>query len=398
MSEMKSLTLDGKTYDSFVDKEARESIKNLNPGGSGTPGENGGYYTPKVEQTDANTMKVSYTASKEGMAAVADQNITLPAGPKGDKYELTEADKQEIAEQAAQLVDVPEGDTAELFFAVYGETTYAEVTEALDDGKMVYVKYDTSLVPYVGTSGNHYFQFINNYGFFVNIALHSDNKWDSTSKEYLTSSSLSNYYNKNQVDDLLDGLDTGGSNQPLTFTGAVNATYDGSEAVSVEIPQGGGGGSEWKVIANVTLEEEVQTVTFTVDADGNPFALTDEIMLCAKLLPNAEAKTSGYTMLTAYSGAKDTYGTGLIRSNSGKGVPATGQYCIYRYYKFNSAKNTFMPVTIMEAVNTYVDYTNTHGADIFEAPSTKQAIPVDKLSFNAYAKMGVGSTIRIYGR
>lgn len=109
MSELKSLTLNGKTYDSFVDKEARESIKNLSPGGSGTPGEDGGYYTPKVEQTDANTMKVSYTASKGSMPAVAEQSITLPAGPKGDKYELTDADKQEIAEQAAQLVEVPEG-------------------------------------------------------------------------------------------------------------------------------------------------------------------------------------------------------------------------------------------------------------------------------------------------
>lgn len=104
MSEMKSLTLNGKTYDSFVDKEARESIKNLNPGG-GTPGEDGGYYTPKVEQTDANTMKVSYTASKGGMPAVAEQNITLPAGPK---YELTDSDKQEIAELAAELVEIPD--------------------------------------------------------------------------------------------------------------------------------------------------------------------------------------------------------------------------------------------------------------------------------------------------
>lgn len=202
----------------------------------------------------------------------------------------------------------------------------------------------------------------------------------------------------------------------LTFTGAVSATYDGSGAVSVEIPAAvtdthinrlidnkiaeipSGGGGEWKTIANVTLEEEVQTVTFTVDVNGNPFALTDEIMLCAKLLPNTETKTSGYTMLVAYSGEKDIYGSGLVRSNAGKGVPATGQYCIYRYYKFNGAKNTFMPITIMEATNMYVDYTNTHGADIFEVPSTKQVIPVDKISFNAYAKMGIGSTIRIYGR
>ena len=33
MSEMKTLTLNGKTYDSFVDKEAREAIKNIEPGG-----------------------------------------------------------------------------------------------------------------------------------------------------------------------------------------------------------------------------------------------------------------------------------------------------------------------------------------------------------------------------
>ena len=181
----------------------------------------------------------------------------------------------------------------------------------------------------------------------------------------------------------------------LTITGAVEATYDGSSPVSVEIPKGGG---EWKMIANVTIEEEVQNVMFTRDVDGNPFALTEEIMLCAKLLPNTEAKTSGYTTLHTYSGTKDIYGSGLIRSNAGKGVPATGQYCIYRYYKFNGAKNTFMPITIMEAANTYVDYTNTHGADIFEAPGTKQVIPVDKLEFKAYANMGVGSTIQIYGR
>lgn len=109
MSEMKSLTLNGKTYDSFVDKEARESIKNLSPGGSGTPGKDGGYYTPSVTQTDANTMKVSYAASKEDMPAIEDQNITLPAGPKGDKYELTDSDKREIAELTAPLVEAPEG-------------------------------------------------------------------------------------------------------------------------------------------------------------------------------------------------------------------------------------------------------------------------------------------------
>lgn len=50
-----------------------------------------------------------------------------------------------------------------------------------------------------------------------------------------------------------------GSNQPLTFTGAVNATYDGSEPVSVEIPVGGGngGGSDRLVAKYVHTKNKV---------------------------------------------------------------------------------------------------------------------------------------------
>lgn len=39
----------------------------------------------------------------------------------------------------------------------------------------------------------------------------------------------------------------------LTFTGAVTGTYDGSEALSVEIPSGGGG-SDWELIAEITSD------------------------------------------------------------------------------------------------------------------------------------------------
>lgn len=42
----------------------------------------------------------------------------------------------------------------------------------------------------------------------------------------------------------------------LTFTGAVNAEYDGSTPVEVEIPAGGGGG-EWESYKTITLDEEV---------------------------------------------------------------------------------------------------------------------------------------------
>ena len=55
----------------------------------------------------------------------------------------------------------------------------------------------------------------------------------------------------------------------LTFTGAVEAEYDGSEAVSVEIPEGGsgdGGSSEkeWTLLADITTEEDVASITVDV--------------------------------------------------------------------------------------------------------------------------------------
>ena len=76
---------------------------------SNIPGETGGYYMPNVSQTDANTMTVSFTASKDDMPAVSEKTITLPSGQNGNNYVLTESDKQEIAELAAQLVETTQG-------------------------------------------------------------------------------------------------------------------------------------------------------------------------------------------------------------------------------------------------------------------------------------------------
>ena len=49
---------------------------------------------------------------------------------------------------------------------------------------------------------------------------------------------------------------------PLTFTGAVTGSYDGSEALTVEIPSGGSGGSEWQTI--LTGETTVEAVTTVI--------------------------------------------------------------------------------------------------------------------------------------
>ena len=52
-------------------------------GDTGQAGEAGGYYTPAVTQPDANTMRLSFSPSKEGMTAVSETYITLPSGGSG---------------------------------------------------------------------------------------------------------------------------------------------------------------------------------------------------------------------------------------------------------------------------------------------------------------------------
>lgn len=50
---------------------------------AGPAGEDGGYYTPAVTQTEPGKAEFSWTASKEGMSDIAPQSITLPQGEPG---------------------------------------------------------------------------------------------------------------------------------------------------------------------------------------------------------------------------------------------------------------------------------------------------------------------------
>lgn len=59
-----------------------DAAANMQPGtGGGTPGADGGYYTPSVDQ---DTGKLSWQGSKPGMPDVPDSNIKGPQGAKGE--------------------------------------------------------------------------------------------------------------------------------------------------------------------------------------------------------------------------------------------------------------------------------------------------------------------------
>lgn len=61
----------------------------------------------------------------------------------------------------------------------------------------------------------------------------------------------------------------------LTFTGAVTGSYDGSSAVTVEIPSGGvsGNAENWRLVNTLTTAEDVSDIRITQDSDGNPLSL-----------------------------------------------------------------------------------------------------------------------------
>lgn len=69
-------------------------------------GESGGFYIPAIRKISDTEIEISFTPSKEGMPSVAATIITIPSG---QDYVLTDADKAEIAEMAAEMVESPGG-------------------------------------------------------------------------------------------------------------------------------------------------------------------------------------------------------------------------------------------------------------------------------------------------
>lgn len=88
--------LDDKLADFFTSGEMVKTVNGIAPdesgnveievggGGSGTPGEDGGYYTPGITQPDTGTMIVAFTASGADMPAVEPVTVELPQGPAGE--------------------------------------------------------------------------------------------------------------------------------------------------------------------------------------------------------------------------------------------------------------------------------------------------------------------------
>ena len=81
---------------------------------------------------------------------------------------------------------------------------------------------------------------------------------------------------------------------PLTFTGAVNETYDGSSAKTIEIPSGSGGA----FTASYTVEEEVTSYTLNIDTSkysGYAIFIRNSTSKAPFVTINREHKRVGFT-------------------------------------------------------------------------------------------------------
>ena len=84
----------------------------------------------------------------------------------------------------------------------------------------------------------------------------------------------------------------------LTFTGAVTGSYDGSEAMTVDIPSGGGASAEWKKVAEIITEEDSTYISVTEDSEGNPLSF-DEAFVGVITARSSSASSNGHFVISA---------------------------------------------------------------------------------------------------
>ena len=83
----------------------------------------------------------------------------------------------------------------------------------------------------------------------------------------------------------------------LTFTGAVTGRYDGSEPLTVDVPSGGDNGGAWELVADVTMEKDVQQIDIALSKSCK--------RVWVAVTPYGSTQNSGKSDFYIYVGDKD---------------------------------------------------------------------------------------------
>ena len=201
-------------------KEVADSIRSDADAGkfNGPAGEAGGWYTPEVKQPIKGAMVVNFTPSKEGMPAAPGKNIILPQGETG-----------ETGGYYTPAVTQPDENTLRVAF-----------TPSKEDMPAVA---DTDITLPAGGGGGGSGSGADGKSAYAYAV---EGGYTGTEEEFAAKLAQEKFANPNA----------------LTFTGAVTGSYDGSEAVTVEIPSGEGENA-W-TYEKITLEEAVNAWTIPI--------------------------------------------------------------------------------------------------------------------------------------
>ena len=201
-------------------------------GDPGVAGEAGGYYTPAVTQPDENTLRVAFTPSKEDMPAVAETDITLPSGGgsggsgEDGGYYAPSVDDEGNLTWTASKTDMPAVDGSNIK-GPKGDTGATGAQGPKGDTGATGAQGPAGATGPAGADGK------TAYAYAV------EGGYTGTEEEFAAK----------LAEEMPEALPNPNA---LTFTGAVTGSYDGSAALSVEIPSGGGE-KAWTLISTVEV-------------------------------------------------------------------------------------------------------------------------------------------------
>lgn len=156
-------------------------------------GKPGGYYLPTAVKTAENSVIIGFNSSRSDMQPVQSVKLTAPKGEDGKSggYYMPSVTQDDagsftiwfdpVGEDMDLLpeytVDIP----LENFTAVYLQTTWEELQEALSAGKHIYARYGDNIYVLISLSSkNAYFSRAQQTSIDY-VVLNSSNKWSSSS-------------------------------------------------------------------------------------------------------------------------------------------------------------------------------------------------------------------------
>lgn len=205
----------------------------------------------------------------------------------------------------------------------------------------------------------------------------------------------------------LDSLYATPNNAPLTFTGAVEASYDGTENVTVNIPSGGGGsgGDAWTLVAETTTTQNINVMHVTFAACSAVviefyWGGVENDLGNIGIFPNVEGipYTGEYRLTVANVASSDTKKRGVLYAQIDCRV---GSHWYATSWQKDRSDGSFDAIDASEINNLDIGLNGSAQYSLINNyyMTPKNDVPANGIrSITAYgAGMAIGTTLKVWG-